>query len=306
MNNDMLKKLSVLSEEKLSTNEREELRMRMIAFMEEHPVIKLESLRHPYREAHGIATPPLITRFRQLKQKRMIPLIIGAMLALSGGAGVSYAAEGALPGDTLYPVKIHVNEEIQSAFALSPKAEAALARKKVERRAAEAASLAAEHKLDAQAKLLLASETEIHLNSHKKAHSEMEDNGDTHDADESDVLLLQTIDANADVLLDIGVDLRGRSSHRDDSGEDDSADRNDDRDREQSRGSSDGDTKEEDSNSGDDRKSDLDSHREEDSKIQINSEDNVEIKLNDEVEREHGEIRGEVKHGGEGRIQIEL
>src|SRR5438105_2432135 len=33
--------------------------------------------------------------------------------------GTAYAAEGSLPGDALYPIKIHVTEPLQGAFVFS-------------------------------------------------------------------------------------------------------------------------------------------------------------------------------------------
>lgn len=53
--------------------------------------------------------------------------IFGRLAALSlivvilGGGGISAAAAKALPGEKLYPVKIHVNEEVKGFFAVTPK-----------------------------------------------------------------------------------------------------------------------------------------------------------------------------------------
>ena len=45
-------------------------------------------------------------------------LLRGA-LALVLCGGTAYAAESALPGDILYPVKLHVDETVQGAFAVT-------------------------------------------------------------------------------------------------------------------------------------------------------------------------------------------
>jgi len=59
-----------------------------------------------------------------------------------GGGGVSYAAEGAVPGDALYPIKVGINEEVRDIVALTPEAKADWESRLVERRLEEAEKLA--------------------------------------------------------------------------------------------------------------------------------------------------------------------
>lgn len=84
-------------------------------------------------------------RFRL--NKMAIVLIVALLIA--GGATVS--AENALPGDILFPVKISVNEKARALFALSDEAKAKVEVKLAERRLEEAAKLAAEGRLNADA-----------------------------------------------------------------------------------------------------------------------------------------------------------
>ena len=59
-----------------------------------------------------------------VKQQRMIKVgIMMAVLVTTGGA-TSIAAQGAVPGDTLYPLKVHVNENVRGAVAIGTNAEA--------------------------------------------------------------------------------------------------------------------------------------------------------------------------------------
>ncbi|MDO8581171.1 MAG: DUF5667 domain-containing protein, partial [Candidatus Omnitrophota bacterium] len=76
------------------------------------------------------------------------------MVALIGG-GTSYAAERALPGDPLYPVKVHVNEEVKAALSFSSESKADWDASRAERRLEEAADLAANGKLNAETQLIL-------------------------------------------------------------------------------------------------------------------------------------------------------
>ena len=63
------------------------------------------------------------------------------VLVLMLGSGTSYAAEGALPGDILYPVKKVVNEGVRGALAVSPQAQVAWQTERASRRLAEAETL---------------------------------------------------------------------------------------------------------------------------------------------------------------------
>ena len=66
---------------------------------------------------------------------------VALVLVLMLGSGTSYAAEGALPGDILYPIKKVVNEGVRGALAVSPQAQVAWQTERASRRLAEAEKL---------------------------------------------------------------------------------------------------------------------------------------------------------------------
>jgi hypothetical protein len=70
---------------------------------------------------------------------------------LLAGGGTSYAAQGAVPGEVLYPVKVGVNENVRTALAFSSRDKAAVETELIAERLEEAQRLAAEGKLDAKA-----------------------------------------------------------------------------------------------------------------------------------------------------------
>lgn len=70
-----------------------------------------------------------------------MPLALLLLLLVGGGTGV--VAEKALPGDILYPVKIHVNENIESALAVTAQGDAEVAIKQATRRLEEVEKLKA-------------------------------------------------------------------------------------------------------------------------------------------------------------------
>jgi hypothetical protein len=77
---------------------------------------------------------------------KLMPYSAAVLSLLLAGGGVSYAAEGAMPGDTLYPVKVHVNEEVRGAFTTDDEGKAAWETFRAERRLDEARTLLEEDK----------------------------------------------------------------------------------------------------------------------------------------------------------------
>ena len=60
------------------------------------------------------------------------------LLLLVGGGTTGIVAEKSLPGDVLYPVKIHINENFESAVAFTAKSDAEVSVKHAAKRLAEA------------------------------------------------------------------------------------------------------------------------------------------------------------------------
>ncbi len=82
-----------------------------------------------------------------LNARRPVAVALIAVLVVSSGAGVSYAAEGALPGDVLYAVKVSVNEEVRALVAVTSEEKAEWEAHRAEKRLAEASVLAVEGRL---------------------------------------------------------------------------------------------------------------------------------------------------------------
>lgn len=127
-----------LKREALSSEEREQIRRELRYFMAEHPV------RSP-RPAFSLGF------FTSYSFRRVASGAVAFSLVLSVGVGTSYAAEGALPGDVLYPVKVTVNETVAGALAISPTAKARWNVERATRRLEEAETLAASGRLTAAA-----------------------------------------------------------------------------------------------------------------------------------------------------------
>ncbi len=92
------------------------------------------------------------------------PVLAALALFIVTSSGISYAAEKALPGDTLYAIKTMVNEPARVALAIEPTAKAEVQIELAERRIEEATMLAAEGRLDTETQESLASAFETHAN----------------------------------------------------------------------------------------------------------------------------------------------
>ena len=133
---------------RLSTREREVMLLALEKVMRPHA---------PLKSSIRIFPSPYIFFAPRLISSLAFVLI----LAVVGGS-TAYAAEGAVPGDLLYPIKLNVNETVASAFAVSPEAKATVHARLAERRMQEAESLAARGTLTAEIKEELEANLEGH------------------------------------------------------------------------------------------------------------------------------------------------
>ena len=91
-------------------------------------------------------------------------LVAACLIVIIGGGSLSYAAESALPGDLLYPIKTNINEEVISATKFKPADKVAWQEKRVERRLKELEALTRKHDLNDRAK----NQIEKNLEKHRK------------------------------------------------------------------------------------------------------------------------------------------
>lgn len=132
--------MNALKREGLAEHERIALRHKLKLFMHEHPlrvpvrIRILGALRASQQGAYFFAPQRAVAVFT-------------LALFLCTGIGSSYAAEHALPGDTLYFVKVNINEPVAGALVLSDTKKAQWGVSLTERRLEEAEALAAEGRL---------------------------------------------------------------------------------------------------------------------------------------------------------------
>lgn len=130
----LLKQLKKTSREvRLTTPERSTMRAALVRFVADHPAVVPALPGGVIRSPHSF-----LRRMRNFKTASF--LVIGGVAI---GGTVSFAAEGSIPGDILYPVKTEINERVRGVAAFTPQAKAGWEVKLVERRLLEIEELAA-------------------------------------------------------------------------------------------------------------------------------------------------------------------
>lgn len=117
----------------LGATQKDTTKQNIVAYMHTHPVRKNISGRLKSQNRGNI----LFFNTEHMYAK------IATLLILLSGTGTAFAAENTLPGDALYPVKIHVNEPVREALSVSGEAKANWNAEVAERRLDEASRLAA-------------------------------------------------------------------------------------------------------------------------------------------------------------------
>lgn len=123
---------------------------------------RMKSVLQSYMRFHPLPEP--VTTYTVTRDWTLFlyrPIATSLVLVLVVGSGVSYAAEGALPGDALYTIKTSVNEPVKVALASTAAEKVEVEIELTERRIAEATALAADDRLDeiTEAKLAIALDT---------------------------------------------------------------------------------------------------------------------------------------------------
>ncbi len=200
--NDFEQKLGSLQGVSLSHEEKEEMRQNIRAFIAEHPV--RASFFARYFSSRNANTTPAFMR----------PALAGLMIVFVVGSGTSLVAADALPGDFLYPYKIHVTENVEKALALSAEAKinqsAALAVRRIE----EAENLAAQGRLTAEAKAEIEARFNMHVEQFSVKTAAVHD-----DEDEVEVIadaqsdLEASLRAHAAVLSDLSLAVADADGH---------------------------------------------------------------------------------------------
>jgi hypothetical protein len=134
---------------RLSSEKKEEFRREL----------ELTVLMHPV----PVAAPFRLPRWAAMHRLAFASSLVGVAILISG-TGASLAAERALPGDTLYPVKVSVNERVRETLAWTPSSRVEWEAQRIERRVAEADTLSSEGRLDSDTQSVMENEATQYAN----------------------------------------------------------------------------------------------------------------------------------------------
>lgn len=128
---------------KLAPREKLAIQNNLKSFMQANPV-RVEVVS---RQLDQETSSNFLNSFKSMMLKPL-PIALSALLLVGGGT--AFAAEQSLPNESLYPVKIQVNERVRAALALNAEADAKWETRVAERRLEEVEKLAIQNKLDAK------------------------------------------------------------------------------------------------------------------------------------------------------------
>lgn len=200
MNEEMNKKIELLKKVSLRLSEKQEMKEKISRFIDLTPVTGNSTSRPIQQRSYS----GLFTSFQSL---RFMPALL--ILAVLVGGGVSFAAEGSLPGDTLYPIKLNVNEEVAAALDFSSEAKAKRQAALAEKRLEEAVTLAAEGKLTTEAKEQLALNFEKHAEKFEEHIEKVSTDKDSKTSAELSSEFEASLNAHETILNDIEGETEG-------------------------------------------------------------------------------------------------
>lgn len=147
----------------LSDSEKARMREALIFYANENPVIR------------EMAAPAFSAFFASRAFSLYATMV--AMLVVFGG-GVTLAAEGSVPGETLYSLKVSVSEPVMTVLATSDEDKARLASKLAVRRLDEVAVLASTGRLTEEKQAELESSFDVHVEALEKHTATLAQKGD--------------------------------------------------------------------------------------------------------------------------------
>ncbi len=134
--------LEKLGSVRLSTDAKVRMREELSSFADFHSVRAVQD----DRSIEQVQSYSVFTLFTHSKSRIMNATLLIALMI--GTGGTAFAAQNTLPGDFLYPVKVHVNENVRSSLAVGADAEAKLQAEFFAERLEEARTLALNGKQD--------------------------------------------------------------------------------------------------------------------------------------------------------------
>ncbi len=137
------------------------------------------------------------------------------LLLLVGGGTTGIVAEKSLPGDVLYPVKIHINENFESAVAFTAKSDAEVSVKHAAKRLAEAQKLKDKGELSSEQSIELANSFKNEVKIINENVEKVRSKGDSESADKIDSDFEKDVKEYSEIVGILGVDDEDEDKNED-------------------------------------------------------------------------------------------
>ncbi len=191
---------------KLREEERHELRQRLLSYMEYHPLPQSDGLKNVHT-SNNVS----IGMFLKYVSKGHVWGKAAGLVSIFLLVLVPVMAENALPGETLYPVKVRFNEELRGALASSPYQKIEWETELLERRVTEANLLADSGRLTPAVEAGVAVAIKQHSDAAKKSIDSIRVN-DESEAAFAEIALASALEVSAEMLMSKDVDAQISSS----------------------------------------------------------------------------------------------
>ncbi len=175
---------------RLSVAEKAEMKSVLIRHVKANPVSIHSAIPSPFN----------INNFRN--KKGISILVIGGLLM---GGTVSFASENTVPGDVLFPVKVHVNENVRGVVAVTSKAKAEWEVRLVERRLEEVEKLAVIPNVSPLVQQIAEENLAQYTKHVEERIAKFEEDEDEEDAMETASKLSEVFNTHEQVLAGLGV-----------------------------------------------------------------------------------------------------
>lgn len=182
----------------LSVAEKNSIKESLVSFMQYHPVKPVM-----HEEMNRLHNHRSILEVFNLHYKKAMPIALIIALMLSGS--VSFAAESALPGDVLYPVKVNINEKARGIVKLDAESKAEWEAALADRRLDEAEKLALSGDLKADLAVQLEQKFDAHAEKAEERIDKLEAAGKTEAAAKLSSALEVTLAAHERVIANLNA-----------------------------------------------------------------------------------------------------
>ncbi len=152
----------------LSSTEAQQMRERLSAYADLHTSLPKTAVVSPFNF--------IISSY--VLHARSFTAAALALVLVTGGVGITFAAQNSLPGQPLYAVKVSIAEPLQTALITNPTQKAQWQSTLASRRFSEASDLAAQDKLATTTQLYLQEEAATHIASAEKVAADLSAAGD--------------------------------------------------------------------------------------------------------------------------------